>query len=95
MLLFFDSGSGDWEHLLRHVNLGMDASRLEAQPPGDILLQIVQFWEKKECVTVSRFCQASMAIGIYSVANVLQEVEQNDLHASLRDSSLDSEPHNV
>ena len=28
------------------MELNMDASKLEAQPPGDIVIEIVQVWEK-------------------------------------------------
>ena len=88
-----NSGGGDWEQLLNYLNLKMDASKLETQPPGDIILQIVQFWEKKESVTVRKFCEASKCIGIDSVAQVLQEAEHRDLGTALCDSSLSSEPH--
>ena len=40
----------------------MDASKLEAQPPGDIVIEIVQVWEKKENVTGARFSEVSRAI---------------------------------
>lgn len=90
----FDSG-GDWEQLLNYLDLKMDASKLETQPPGDIILQIVQFWEKRENVTVCRFCEVSMHIGIDSVAQVLQEAEHRNLGTTLRDSSLSSEPHDI
>jgi len=91
----FDSGDGDWEQLLNYLNLKMDASKLETQPPGDIILQIVQFWEKKESVTVRKFCEVSKCIGIDSVAQVLQEAEHHDLATTLCDSYLSSEPHDI
>ena len=85
----------DWERLIDHLNLNMDASKLEAQPPGDIVLKIVQVWEKKENVTVARFCEVSRAIGINSIRSLLQEASENELGGPLPDLHRDSASHNI
>ena len=96
----FALGGADWEHLIQHLNasmphFNMDASMLEAQPPGDIVLKIVQFWEKKETVTVAKFCEVSRAIGINTIGQLLQEAADNELGDSLPDPHRDSASHNI
>ena len=88
--MLFALGGADWEHLIEHLELNMDASMLEAQPPGDIVLKIVQFWEKKENVTVAKFCEVSRAIGIDTISHLLQEAAENELGNSLPDPHRDS-----
>ena len=73
----------------------MDASKLEAQPPGDIVLKIVQVWEKKENVTVARFCKVSRAIGINTIGSLLHEAAEKELGNPLADLHRDSPSHNV
>lgn len=73
----------------------MDASKLEAQPPGDIVLKIVQVWEKKENVTVARFCEVSRAIGINTISSLLHEAAEKELGNPLADLYRDSASHNI
>ena len=85
----------DWERLIEHLDLNMDASKLEAQPPGDIVLKIVQVWEKKENVTVARFCEVSRAIGINTIGSLLHEAAEKELGNPLADLYRDSASHNI
>lgn len=93
--MLFILGGADWEQLIEHLNLNMDASKLEAQPPGDIVLKIVQVWEKKENVTVARFCEVSRAIGINTIGSLLHEAAEKELGNPLADLHRDSPSHNV
>lgn len=93
--MLFALGGADWEHLIQHLDLNMDASKLEGQPPGDIVLEIVRVWEKKENVTVAKFSEVSRAIGIDTIGHILQEAAENQFGNSLPDPHRDSASHNI
>ena len=55
----------------------MNPAALETKPVGDIILNIVQEWSKKEVVTVEQFCLVSKhELKIPRVEHILKKAEE-------------------
>ena len=92
-LIYCTAGNGTWEHLVHHLEQKlqvteesfMDLAELESLnlSSGDVVLQIVQEWARREEVTLSHFCNVSRELGNSRVQGILSEMEQADIDRKL------------